>query len=110
MFVTQTNIQNEGDALLHPSINNVNGKLYVALREFHCDVGYIQIDNGVIIMWYNSIEDRNPLNLTFNAGRYNFKDIQQLFNKNLPQVTIDISDKRVISINTGNGFLWINNV
>ena len=39
-FVALTKLQNREPTLLQTVINNTGGKLHIALREFHYEVGY----------------------------------------------------------------------
>ena len=43
-FVTLTNLQNREPMLLQTAIDNTCGKLNVALRSFHYEVGYHNLD------------------------------------------------------------------
>ena len=102
-FVTLTKLQNREPTLLQTAIDNTCGKLNVALKSFHYEVGYHNLDAHTsfyfdpIISYEDTLtyidrllKSRRVFTL-WGGGLYTFEDISRFFMESVPGVTLRLS-------------------
>ena len=95
MFVTLTQLQKGEASVLQSVIDNTCGKLNVALRGFHYEVGYRNVSSSSGILWRpgvgaGAVGDK-PLKVSIPAGLYNFKQLALVFMEKVPSISLKIS-------------------
>ena len=102
-FVTLTKLQNREPTLLQTAIDNTCGKLNVALKSFHYEVGYQNLDahasfyfDPIIpyedtLSYVDYIRDSRMIFTLWDGGLYTFEDISRFFMKSVPGVTLRLN-------------------
>ena len=84
-FVALTKLQNREPTLLQTVINNTGGKLDIALREFHYEVGF---EGGFEFEpWVNPSKEYDPFDIathstksfTLHEGLHSFEQLSRFF-------------------------------
>ena len=71
-FVALTKLQNREPTLLQTVINNTGGKLDIALREFHYEVGYRNISSTggfEFEPWVNPSKEYDPFDIAITLNK-----------------------------------------
>ena len=96
-FVTLTKLQNREPTLLQTAIDNTCGKLNVALKSFHYEVDYHNIDDDAYFLirtyvnpWPDLTEKRSVFAL-WDGGLYTFEDISRFFMESVPGLTLRLN-------------------
>ena len=94
MFITLTQLQNKEATLLQSTIDNTDGRLYVALRGFHYEVGYRNVDSSVGFLWRpkNSGILDGPQSIRIPPGLYYIEDLSKFFTEEIPGSTLEITE------------------
>ena len=95
-FVTLTNLQNREPTLLQTAIDNTCGKLNVALKSFHYEVGYRNLDgyNHFFLTPYVNPWPGSGARRVFtlwDGGLYTFEDISRFFMESVPGITLRLN-------------------
>ena len=90
MFITPTQLQNREATILQSAIDNTGGKLHVALRGFHYEVGYRNIGSSSGILWRSRDSD-NPKKIIVPPGLYNFEQLWDFFMEEIPGLTLKLT-------------------
>ena len=75
MFITLTKIQTEKATTLQSVVDNTDGKLYVALREFHYEVGYENVSSSAEIQLRSRARPPVDRRVEVPHGLYNFEQL-----------------------------------
>ena len=89
MFITLTQLQNEEATTLQSVVDNTGGKLYIALRELHYEVGYHNVGSSSVILW-RSVDTDRPRRITVPPGLYTFEQLSKFFMEAVPGLTLKI--------------------
>ena len=84
MFITLTKIQTEKATTLQSVVDNTDGKLYVALREFHYEVGYENVSSSAEIQLRSRARPPVDRQVEVPHGLYNFEQLAQVFSRAAP--------------------------
>ena len=110
MFITltkTTKIQTEKATTLQSVIDNTDGKLYVALREFHYEVGYHNVGLSAVFMWRSPSVliggGDQPRRITVPHGLYTFEQLSKFFMEAIPGLTLKMAKATgIIKLTTAN--------
>ena len=87
MFITLTQLRNEEASVLQTAIDNTGGKLHVALRGFHYEVGYRNVGSsqGFFLRSPNPQNPNSPVQQSFPVppGLYTFKQLSRFIAENV---------------------------
>ena len=83
MFITLTQLQNREATILQSAVDNTGGKLHVALRGFHYEVGYRNVGSSSGILWRSRDSD-NPKKIMVPPGLYTFEQLSDFLWKKFP--------------------------
>ena len=83
MFITVTRLQNREATILQSPVDNTGGKLYVALRGFHYEVGYHNVSSSSGILWRARNSD-NAKKIMVPPGLYTFEQLSDFLWKKFP--------------------------
>ena len=96
-FVTLTKLKNREPTLLQTAIDNTCGKLNVALRSFHYEVGYYNLNDRTHVYSTSYVDPglgsrAPPATHKFFAlqhdGLYTFEEISRFFMESVPGITL----------------------
>ena len=106
-FVTLTTLQNREPMLLQTAIDNTCGKLNVALRSFHYEVGYHNVDlpTGFTIVDKLTGELKS---FRLYGGLYTFEQISRFFIESVPGITIRLNLSGLVEFNVPQSVSHIN--
>ena len=92
-FVTLTKLQNREPTLLQTAIDNTRGKLNVALKSFHYEVGYSNIHPSATFIHDSSTTSRqsDETRFTLYEGMYTFEQISRFFMESVPGITLRLN-------------------
>ena len=94
MFVTLTQLQKGEVSVLQTVIDNTCGKLNVALRGFHYEVGYRNVSSSAGILWRPDVDPTNdspndrPLKIPVPAGLYTIERLSHFLMEEIPGLTL----------------------
>ena len=97
-FITLTKLQNREPTLLQTVIDNTCGKLNIALKSFHYEVGYHNLDPSATFGCASSSQVRRSLPLY--GGMYTFEQISRFLMESVPGITLrlDIRNQTELDI------------
>ena len=102
MFITLTQLQKGEPTLLQTVIDNTGGKLYVALRGFHYEVGYRNVGSsqGFFVRTPNSRDPSSPVTTSFTVptGLYTFEQISSLIISHITGAKLSITATGLINL------------
>ena len=102
MFVTLTQLQKGEPTLLHTVIDNAGGKLYVALRGFHYEVGYhnIRSSQGFFTRIPHPQYPKTFINQAYPVptGLYDFERLSLFIKENINGVRIVLTAVGTINL------------
>ena len=94
MFVTLTQLQKGEASVLQTVIDNTCGKLNVALRGFHYEVGYRNVSSSAGIIWRPAVADKQssdrPQKIPVPAGLYTIERLSH-FLMEIPDLTLKMN-------------------
>ena len=96
-FITLTKLQNREPALLQTVIDNTCGKLNVALKSFHYEVGYHNVDPHIGFTIQLKSEDRYK-SFRLYRGLYTFEQISRFFMESVPGITIKLNPSGLVEL------------
>ena len=96
-FVALTKLQNREPTLLQTVINNTGGKLDIALREFHYEVGYRNTSSTggfEFEPWVNPSKEYDPFDIASHSiksfalheGLHSFEQLSRFFYEAVPGI------------------------
>ena len=91
MFVTLTQLQNGEALVLQTVIDNTCGKLNVALRSFHYEVGYCNVSSSDVILRRLREPNYRPLWAPVPAGLYTFEQLSHFLMEEIPGLTLKLN-------------------
>ena len=107
-FVTLTKLQNREPTLLQTAIDNTCGKLNVALKSFHYEVGYHNADASTHFFLSSYVDPglgsrAPPATHKFFAlqygGLYTFEEISRFFMESVPGITLRLKAPGLVEFN-----------
>ena len=103
MFVTLTQLQNREPTVLQTVIDNTSGKLHVALRGFHYEVGYRNITRSSQGFFTREPNLNNPRTFITRAypvptGLYDFERLSLFIREKLPNVDFYLTVAGIIQL------------
>ena len=93
-FITLTKLQNREPTLLQTVIDNTCGKLNIALKSFHYEVGYHNLDPSATFSYASSFKmfERNIIvPFTLYGGMYTFEEISRFLMETVPNITLRLN-------------------
>ena len=90
-FITLTELQNREPTLLQTVIDNTCGKLNIALKSFHYEVGYHNLDPSTTFGYTSSSERSLVLPFILYGGMYTFEQISRFFMESVPGITLGLN-------------------
>ena len=108
-FVALTKLQNREPTLLQTVINNTGGKLDIALREFHYEVGYRNISSTggfEFEPWVNPSKEYDPFDIATHStksfalheGLHSFEQLSRFFYEAVPGITLKFSNSNLAEL------------
>ena len=108
-FVALTKLQNREPTLLQTVINNTGGKLDIALREFHYEVGYRNTSSTggfEFEPWVNQSKDYDPYDIASHSiksfalheGLHSFEQLSRFFYEAVPGITLKFSNSNLAEL------------
>ena len=95
MFVTLTQLQKGEASVLQTVIDNTCGKLNVALRGFHYEVGYCNVSSSSGILWRPGMDrdspNDKPLKIQVPAGLYTIERLSHFLMEEIPGLTLEMN-------------------
>ena len=95
MFVTLTQLQKGEASVLQTVIDNTCGKLNVALRGFHYEVGYRNVSSSAGILWRPAVADNQscdrPQKIPVPAGLYTIERLSHFLMEEIPGLTLKMN-------------------
>ena len=102
MFITLTQLQNEEASVLQTAIDNTGGKLHVALRGFHYEVGYRNVGSsqGFFLRFPNLQNPNSPVQQSFPVppGLYNFKQLSRFIAENVNGAQLSLTANNITKL------------
>ena len=105
-FVTLTKLQNREPTLLQTAIDNTCGKLNVALKSFHYEVGYHNLDPSTTFIHDSSTITRDGTLVqgivtpfTMYGGMHTFEQISRFLIESVPGITLRLNMRNLIELN-----------
>ena len=89
-FITLTKLQNREPTLLQTVIDNTCGKLNIALKSFHYEVGYRNLDPSTTL-GYTDSSSHVWHGLTLYGGMYTFEQISRFLMGLIPGMTLRLN-------------------
>ena len=97
MFVTLTQLQKGEASVLQTVIDNTCGKLNVALRGFHYEVGYRNVSSSSGILWRPDVDvtddspNNRPQKIPVPAGLYTIERLSHFVMEEIPGLTLNMN-------------------
>ena len=95
MFVTFTQLQKGEASVLQTVIDNTCGKLNVALRSFHYEVGYRNVSSSSGILWRPGVDpdspNDKPQKIQVPAGLYTIERLSHFVMEEIPGLTLEMN-------------------
>ena len=99
MFITLTQLRNEEASVLQAAIDNTGGKLHVALRGFHYEVGYRNVGSsqGFFLRSPNTQNPNSSVQQSFPVppGLYNFKQLSRFIAENVNGAQLSLTANNI---------------
>ena len=107
-FVTLTKLQNREPTLLQTAIDNTCGKLNVALKSFHYEAGYHNVDLPTGFTIVDKSTDGELKSFRLYRGLYTFEQISRFFIESVPDITIRLNLSGLVEFNVPQSVSHIN--